>query len=75
MAPSPSGLQKLIDICMTYASQYELSFNAKKTKVMCFKPKGMSDLYVPDFTLGEKFWMWFNVRSILASSWRRDYLI
>ena len=54
MAPSPSGLQKLIDICVSYASQYELCFNAKKTKVMCFKPKSMSDLYVPVFNLGDK---------------------
>jgi len=54
LGPSPKALQKLIDICEEYAKKYELSFNIKKTKVMCFKPKGMSKLHIPDFTLGMK---------------------
>jgi hypothetical protein len=51
LGPTPKSLQKLIDLCEDYASKYELSFNIKKTKVMCFKPKELADIYVPDFTL------------------------
>ncbi len=51
LAPSPHALQQLIDLCVTYASDYELSFNVKKTKVMCFTPKAAPKLQVPDFFL------------------------
>ena len=49
IAPSPHALQEMIDICEKYGKATELSFNAKKTKVMCFKPKSLSSLHVPDF--------------------------
>lgn len=51
ICPSPSALQHLLDICQEYASKFELVFNEKKTRIMCFKPKMFSDLYVPQFTL------------------------
>lgn len=54
LAPSPDSLQKLIYICDKYAKQYELSFNVEKTKSMCFKPKGLSNLHVPPFVLDGK---------------------
>lgn len=46
MAPSAKALQELIDICVAYADKYELSFNVKKTKVMCCTPY---KIHVPDF--------------------------
>jgi hypothetical protein len=49
IAPSPRALQRLIDICVDYAGNFELTFNIKKTKVMCFKPKGLKKLRVPEF--------------------------
>lgn len=51
LGPSPKSLQNLIDVCEEYAAKYELSFNIKKTKVMCFKPKCLKNIHVPDFTL------------------------
>ena len=45
------GLQGLIDLCSEYASNHELSFNIKKTKVMCFKHKCLSHIHIPHFTL------------------------
>ena len=41
MAPSVKGPQQLIKLCVKYASDYELTFNTKKPKVMCFEPKCM----------------------------------
>ena len=48
------SLQTLLNICETYAKKYELSFNVKKTKVMCLKPKKMTNLSVPVFKLDGK---------------------
>ena len=54
LAPSPKSLQSLIDICSRYAARYELAFNVKKTKVMCFNPKKLSTIHVPNFILNGK---------------------
>ena len=54
LAPSPCALQKLIDICVDFASKCELTFNTKKSVCMCVKPKWLSNLVVPRFTLGGK---------------------
>ena len=35
MAPSAKALQELINICVNYSDKYELTFNVKKTKIMC----------------------------------------
>ena len=47
LAPSPSALQKLIDICCSFAVEHDLIFNAKKTKLICIKPSKLKFLYVP----------------------------
>ena len=54
LAPSPRALQRLLDICDNYAREFELTFNVKKTKIMCFKPKNLSKMCVPTFTLDGK---------------------
>ena len=51
LAPSPSGLQTLIDICDKYAMKNCIIYNELKTNCMCFKPKSMSKLIIPDFYL------------------------
>ena len=53
LAPSPSALQKLIDKCEVFANKNFLVFNAKKTKIMCIKPKQgkFKDVHVPLFYL------------------------
>ena len=49
LAPTPRALQNLINICVTYADEYELTFNVKKTKVMCFVPNKVKNISVPEF--------------------------
>ena len=39
MAPCPSALQKLIDICYNFSVQNDLSFNLSKSYCIVFKPK------------------------------------
>ena len=51
LAPSPKALQHLLNICENYSVHFELSFNATKTKIMCFKPKDKKNLFVPNFVL------------------------
>ena len=52
LSTSPYGMQQLLNICDSYANNYELKFNAKKTKCMVFKPKCFRDLQIPSLTLG-----------------------
>ena len=54
LAPSPTAMQHLINICEKYAAKYELTFNVKKTKGMCFKPKSLSKLNIPVITLNRQ---------------------
>ena len=51
ISPSPSGLQKLVNLCCSYALANDITFNTKKTKLMCFKPKCHKDLFVPQISL------------------------
>ena len=36
LAPCPSALRILLDICSSYASTHSLRFNAEKTQLICF---------------------------------------
>ena len=40
MAPSPVGLQHLIDICANYGFENDLLFNRSKSVCMVVKPRG-----------------------------------
>ena len=51
IAPSPSALQRLINYCAQFAASNDILYNLKKTKCMCFRPKGMKDLYFPKIYL------------------------
>ena len=54
IAPCPSALQDLVDICETFANNNCIVYNAKKSKCMCFKPKVYKQLYIPPIYLNEK---------------------
>lgn len=41
LAPSVSGLQKLLDICVNYAIEHNITFNTKKSVAMYIKPKNI----------------------------------
>lgn len=40
LAPSVSGLQKLVNCCESYANLHDVIFNASKSACMLFRPKG-----------------------------------
>lgn len=54
IAPSPSALQKLLNICSDFAQNNGVIFNETKTKCMIFKPRQLSDLFVPKLCLNGK---------------------
>ena len=54
LAPCPMALQKLLNICSNFADVNSIVFNEGKTKLMCFKPKCMSNLSVPAVSLNGK---------------------
>lgn len=51
LAPSPSSLQKLLDVCQHFANCNELVYNTKKTFCICIRPKWLKELHIPDLSL------------------------
>ena len=47
LAPSPTALQNLIDICCHYFTSHQLVINYKKCKCMAVCPKSLRDLCIP----------------------------
>ena len=47
MSGSPTGLQKLIDICYNYSVQNSLTFNPTKSVCVVFKPKKFKLYFLP----------------------------
>jgi hypothetical protein len=48
IAPAPSAMYKLLKICTEFAKNNSIVFNHTKSKYLCFKPKSLLNLYVPD---------------------------
>ena len=66
MAPSPKGLQKLIDICDNFAGNNDMLFNAKKTVCMCIKRSSSVKLRIPDLYLGNNKLSWLTRHKYLG---------
>ena len=49
---SSAGMQKLLDMCSTYATEHSLTYNGSKSHSLCFKPKHIK-LYAPCFYLNK----------------------
>ena len=47
LAPSPTALQILIDICSKYFASHRLVINYEKSKCVAIYPKSLKDLYFP----------------------------
>ena len=43
-----------VDICVVFAKDTTIIFNSTKSKYMCFKPKSLPNLAVPDLYLNDK---------------------
>lgn len=57
LAPTASAMRRMLAICVDYAAEYQVSFNADKTKCLMFAPKRRYARYaVPAavFQLGDK---------------------
>ncbi len=50
IASTPSALQGLINICIDFAACNEITYNAKKSRVLCMQPQGQR-LFVPEFVV------------------------
>ena len=66
LAPSPSGLQKLLNICESYAKDYDMIYNAKKTVCMCIKSKGSRSMTVPEVILDGNRLKWLTEHKYLG---------
>ena len=47
LAHSPGALQKLVAICEEFATSNDILYNAKKSFVMCVRPKNFKHLFMP----------------------------
>jgi hypothetical protein len=54
LAPSPTALQMLLNLCSEFATSNSIVFNVIKTKCMYIVPKTLKKLYVPDFYLNNE---------------------
>jgi hypothetical protein len=54
IAPSPSALQRLLDICNSFAYENSIIYNEQKTKCMFFKSSTLGKLFVPSVYLNGK---------------------
>ena len=54
LAPSPTALQKLLNICDSFAKENCIVYNEKKSKCMVFKPKGFKVFKFPSLYLNKK---------------------
>ena len=55
LAPSPTALQILIDICLQYFTSHRLVINYEKSKCMAIYPKSLKDLYFPKLFTSSPF--------------------
>ena len=51
LAPSPAGLQKLLNICAKYSVHNDIIYNVRKTVCMCIMPKSVRNIHLPELTL------------------------
>ena len=54
IASSPAALQNLLNICSDFAHVNSVVFNEGKTKLMCYKPKALANLRIPDIFVNGK---------------------
>ena len=73
IAPSPKGLQKLLNICQAYAMENDMIYNAKKTLCMCVRSKRFSKIDIPDVYLCGKSLDWMSKHKYLGVLLNSDF--
>jgi hypothetical protein len=66
IAPSPSALQELIDICTIFAKDNDMLYNTKKTVCMAFIPKMYGKLHIPQICLNNRPLKWVDENKYLG---------
>ena len=66
IAPNASCLQKLLNICNTFASNNDILYNVKKTKCMRFLPKWLKNMQPHKIFLGERELDFVNTQMYLG---------
>ena len=51
ISPSSRGLHTLLEVCEKFGFKNDIIFNAKKSAIMCFKPKNHLKFTIPEFVL------------------------
>ena len=51
LSHSIRGLHSLLNVCYMHAKEHDVTYNVKKTKFMCARPKNMIDMCDPVFML------------------------
>ena len=51
ISPSSRGLHTLLGECEKYGIEHDITFNANKSAILCFRSNSTSKFIVPDFTL------------------------
>lgn len=72
MAPSPSGLQKLIDVCYNNSVEIDVLFNPKKSVCMVFKPKNYK-LSCPRMKLNDNFLQYVSAFKYLGYHFNENF--
>ena len=60
LCPTPSAMRKLLSICDTYANEYDIKFNAQKSKLLVVSPSNRhrqatgQTCYCPFFIVGNQ---------------------
>ena len=66
LAPSVPALQILINVCNSYASQFDMIYNCKKSLCMSFYPKGFYNSITPNVILGGTCLRWTDQHKYLG---------
>ncbi len=66
LSPSPTGLQKLIDICQKFALNNDMVYNSKKTCCMVLSVKSTLNKHIPDIYLNGGKLTWTSEHKYLG---------
>jgi hypothetical protein len=73
IAPSVSAMRRLLHVCDTYANEYQIMFNAQKSKCLAFLPR--SRHFVNDFLTCGLFYIGNNQIEVVKSYSHLGHLI
>lgn len=67
LAPTPAGLQMLLDVCFEYSLKYDMLYNVRKSKCIHFACAYHVDNRLPRVYLGSQVLKWVDSHSYLGA--------